>query len=249
GKKVLDIGEDHYEIRQTEFKQGRIFEGTIIWIVNTSEQTKLVLQEELNLRTEETLHETVTVLAAAVDAKDRYTNGHSLRVAQYARMIALRMGKSEEYAKNIYLHAILHDVGKIGIPDEIINKVGKLTDEEYNTIKTHSKMGYDILSEITSHPTLAQAARWHHERYDGKGYPDGLKGEEIPEFARIIAVADAYDAMSSNRSYRNYMTQEKIISEFERGRGTQFDPEIADIWLTVMKEDINYILREHPENK
>ena len=139
---------------------------------------------------------------------------------------------------------LLHDIGKIGVPNEIINKPSKLTDSEYDIIKTHPVTGYNILSKIESRPNLALGARWHHERYDGKGYPDGKAGEDICLEARIIAVADTYDAMTSNRSYRAAMPQEKVRQEIARCSGSQFDPRFAEIMLEMIDEDKEYKLRE-----
>ena len=188
--------------------------------------------------------QTVTALSEAVDAKDRYTSGHSKRVADYARKIAARMGKSKEEQEEIYRAGLLHDVGKIRIPAEIINKPGRLTDEEYNIIKIHPVTGYHILQGISEDSVIAIAAKYHHERYDGKGYPNGLAGENIPEVARILGVADAYDAMASNRSYRKSLPQEVVREEIEKGKGTQFDPQIADIMLQMMDEDTEYLMKE-----
>ena len=182
----------------------------------------------------------VQTLAEAIDAKDKSTNGHSTRVAEYAREIARRYGYTLKQQEDIYMMGLLHDVGKIGIPDSVINKPGKLTPEEYETIKMHSRVGARILRKIEEMPKLVEGARWHHERYDGKGYPDGLVGESIPEEARIIAVADAYDAMSSRRSYRDILPQEKVRSEIVEGKGTQFDPGFADIMLAMIDEDKDY---------
>ena len=139
---------------------------------------------------------------------------------------------------------LLHDIGKIGIKDEIINKPGKLTDEEFAMIKSHPAIGYDILKNMTEVENIEYGARWHHERYDGTGYPDGIKGEEIPEYARMIAVADAYDAMASNRSYRGAMPQEVIREEIVKGKGRQFDPVFADIMVQLIDEDVNYDMRQ-----
>ena len=186
----------------------------------------------------------VKSLAAAIDAKDSYTNGHSVRVAEYSREIARRAGYDDLALQKIYITGLLHDVGKIGIPDAIINKEGRLTDEEYNVIKTHPEKGAAILQSIEKVPELSIGARWHHERYDGRGYPQGLKGEDIPEEARIIAVADAYDAMSSNRSYRQKLSQEYIRSDVEKGKGTQFDPRFADIMVQMIDDDKNYDMRQ-----
>ena len=139
---------------------------------------------------------------------------------------------------------LLHDVGKIGVPDSIINKKGKLTEEEYKVIQSHPKVGANILEYIEEMPRLSEGARWHHEWYNGSGYPDHLSGDEIPEQARIIAVADAYDAMSSRRIYRDIMNQEDIRREIRNGRGTQFDPEFADVMLQMIEEDKEFKMRE-----
>ena len=205
------------------------------------------LANEVALKTQEneslSLH-VVQTLAEAIDAKDTYTNGHSSRVAGYAREIAKRFGYNRARQDEIYMMGLLHDVGKIGVPDSVINKPGSLTDEEYAQIKAHPVMGDRILKKIKEKPRLAIGARWHHERYDGTGYPDGLCGAEIPEEARIIAVADAYDAMTSFRSYRSILTQEAVRKEIEDGKGTQFDPAFADIMLQIIAEDPEYRLRE-----
>ena len=186
----------------------------------------------------------VEALAASVDAKDRYTHGHSSRVAEYAREIARRAGYTPEKQEEIYMMGLLHDVGKIGVPDAIINKPSRLTDEEYAAIKTHPVVGSQILDHIADYPELVTGARWHHERYDGRGYPDGLAGDDIPEVARIIAVADTYDAMTSNRSYRAVMTQARVREEIARCSGSQFDPNFAAIMLQMIDEDGDYRMRE-----
>ena len=188
--------------------------------------------------------EVMEALAHTIDAKDEYTRGHSSRVAKYSRMLAKNLGLSDEDCENVYYMALLHDIGKIGVPNSIINSPSKLTDEEYAIIKTHPVVGYDILAEVKSRPDLAIGARWHHERFDGKGYPDGKIGEDIPFFARIIAVADSYDAMTSNRSYRKYMPQDAVRTEIEKNIGTQFDPDVAKCMLLIIDEDINYELHE-----
>ena len=191
------------------------------------------------------LSSVVEALAAAIDAKDAYTNGHSGRVADYAREISRRFGYSKKKQDEIHMMGLLHDVGKIGIPDAVINKPGRLTPEEYEIIKTHPDVGSRILSKSTELPRLAIGARWHHERYDGTGYPDGLSGNGIPEEARIIAVADAYDAMTSRRSYRDDLPQYVVRREIEEGKGTQFDPVFADIMLKMIDDDTSY--RMHGE--
>ena len=188
--------------------------------------------------------EAMESLAKTVDAKDRYTSGHSQRVADYSCRLARLMGFNDDQLHDLYYVALLHDVGKIGIPDEIINKPGKLTDEEYATIKSHTVIGGEILETFTNLPGLDIGARWHHERYDGTGYPDGLAGEEIPLICRIIGVADSYDAMSSCRSYRDALPQEVVRAEVEKGKGTQFDPAIADLMLQLIDADTHYDMCE-----
>lgn len=189
----------------------------------------------------------VKALARTIDAKDRYTNGHSQRVANYSVEIAKRMGKSEKECANIYLAALMHDVGKIRVPEEVINKPGKLTEEEFEQIKLHPVTGFHILKDIYEEQQIATGAKYHHERYDGNGYPNGIEGENIPEIARIIGVADSYDAMASNRSYRKALPQEVVRSEIEKGKGTQFDPEIADIMLEMIDEDKDYLMKQTEE--
>ena len=210
------------------------------------------LQKDLSLEVEKKTKENaemfihiVEALADAIDAKDTYTNGHSGRVATYSREIAHRYGYTPVKEKNIYIMGLLHDIGKIGIPDAIINKPAKLSEEEYHIIKMHTIMGAKILKNIVEMSSLVTGARWHHERYDGRGYPDGLSKEEIPEEARIIAVADAYDAMSSRRSYRGIMSQDIVRAEIVKGKGSQFDPVFADIMLKMIDEDSDYSMREH----
>ena len=187
----------------------------------------------------------VEALADAIDAKDTYTNGHSGRVAAYSREIARRFGYSAEQEREIYMMGLLHDVGKIGVPDAIINKPARLTESEYDVIKTHTVLGAKILKNIMEMPALVTGARWHHERFDGSGYPDHLSGKDIPEEARIIAVADAYDAMSSRRSYRDILPQSTTREELVQGMGSQFDPVFADIMLSMIDEDSDYSMREH----
>ena len=206
-------------------------------LIETAHQKEVDALKEKQRNVDIMIEQTISALVEAIDAKDRYTNGHSRRVADFSRMIAKEAEKSEAECEKIHRIALLHDIGKIGIPDAIINKQGKLTDEEYAVIKTHPKIGREILEKITISPELAIGASFHHERYDGKGYPFGLKGEEIPEIARIIAVADSYDAMASKRSYRDMLPKETILGELEKGSGTQFDPEFTEIMMDLVESD------------
>ncbi len=190
------------------------------------------------------LSQTIRAFARTIDMRDRYTGSHSERVAKYSRMLAERMRLSDEKTRRIYQMALLHDVGKIGIDDSILRKASPLSPEEYETIKTHTAKGGEILRNITEMPGLAKVARWHHERYDGKGYPDGLGGVSIPLEVRIIGVADSYDAMTSNRSYRAYLPQDVVRAEIQRNAGTQFDPRVVRCMLEIMDEDTEYTLHE-----
>jgi len=217
----------------------------VFFFVSYSNTNKSIcLEQENNRKLDDMNHKIIQALAKTIDAKDRYTNGHSLRVAEYSREIARRLNKSPKEQEVIYYAGLLHDVGKIRIPVEVINKPGDLTDAEYEQIKIHPVTGYHILKDIFDDPYIKNGAKFHHERYDGKGYPNGLKRDNIPEVARIIGVADAYDAMASNRSYRKYLPQHVIRSEIENGKETQFDPDIANIMLQMIDEDVNYIMRE-----
>lgn len=200
--------------------------------------------EELKVSENSLNDQLIDVLCGTVEAKDKYTQGHSFRVAKYAREIMYRLGGDEKAQQEVYYIGILHDVGKIRVKDDIINKKGRLTKEEYEQIKLHTVAGYQILRSVDVIPDLAIGARWHHERYDGTGYPNGLKGENIPLIARIISVADAYDAMTSNRSYHQTMPQHKVREQIEQGMGTQFDPKIAQIMLDMIDEDIEYEMKQ-----
>lgn len=247
---VADKGLFFKDVNQTLFRN-LLLCGTIsvlillIYIFTFKRvQQSISLERDTNQKIELANMNMIRALVRTIDAKDRYTNGHSLRVADYAMKIAENMGKSPAEQKAIYYAGLLHDVGKIRVPEDIINKPGKLTDEEFEQIKIHPVTGYHILKDIYDDKSLALAAKFHHERYDGKGYPSGLSGTNIPEAARIIGVADAYDAMASNRSYRNALPQAQVRKEIENGRGTQFDPQIADVMLQMIDADKNYTLKE-----
>ncbi|MBR6089229.1 MAG: HD domain-containing protein, partial [Anaerolineaceae bacterium] len=181
-------------------------------------------------------NDTIIAIARAVDAKDERTSQHSWRVSEYSVMIGREMGLGEEDIENLRRAALVHDIGKIGIADAILNKDSRLTDEEYAIMKSHTVRGADILKGLTYIPHVLDGALYHHERIDGRGYPNGLKGEEIPLFARIIGVADAFDAMTANRVYRKQMDLGYVLGEMERGRGTQFDPEADDILIRLLND-------------
>ena len=182
---------------------------------------------------EELTLETLSSLAAMVDAKDHYTNGHSFRVAAYAKGMAKMLGFSSRDAEQLYFAGLIHDVGKIGISERILTKPGKLTKEEFDIIKSHSSIGGEILKGIKQFPVFEKVAKSHHERYDGEGYPNGLKGEDIPFEGRIVAICDSFDAMTSDRCYRKALSDITALSELQNGKGTQFDPELVEVFFKL----------------
>jgi putative nucleotidyltransferase with HDIG domain len=181
---------------------------------------------------------TIKALASVIDSKDTYTHGHSLRVAQYSKAIGERLNLSKPELEDIELSALLHDIGKIGIPEQILNKPDKLTVKEYEAIHEHPSKGAKILQEIKEFKNINKGVRHHHEHYDGSGYPDGLKGDKIPLTARIIAVTDSFDAMTSDRAYRGRHSPQKALEEIKRCSGTQFDPTIVDLFSSIASEII-----------
>lgn len=180
--------------------------------------------------------EIIYAFAEAIGTRDCYTMGHSEKVAEYSRLIAEKMGLNEQQTDLVYLCGVVHDVGKIGIPEEVLNKRGPLNSEEYSLIMGHSQMGVSILSHISWLEDIIPVIEAHHERYDGTGYPEGLKGDEIPLLSRILAVSDAFDAMTSDRSYRKAYPLEKALDELIRNSGTQFDPFVVEVFLEIIKE-------------
>lgn len=208
--------------------------GIVIFAVRTKLNNMHRRQQEYKSIVEQAL----LTFANTIDAKDKYTNGHSMRVAHYSRELAKRMGMNKDEQEHIYYVALMHDIGKIGIPDHILNKPGKLTDEERSIIQKHVDIGGEILKDFTALSGITDGARYHHERYDGKGYSRGLEGKAIPQLARIIGVADTYDAMASDRVYRKALPEEIIIGELEKYSGTQFDPEVVPHMLDMIKEGI-----------
>ncbi|MBR4321733.1 two-component regulator propeller domain-containing protein [Treponema sp.] len=175
----------------------------------------------------------IEAFANCIDGKDEYTNGHAHRVAKYTKMLAEQLGEKKEIVNKYYNIALLHDIGKIAVPDEILKKPAKLTDEEFAIMRSHPQKGYEILKDVKIQEDLAQGARFHHERFDGKGYPTGISGTSIPWVARIIAVADTFDAMSSTRPYRKKLPLDFIVEEIKRCSGSQFDPKVVDAFLAL----------------
>ncbi len=188
---------------------------------------------------------TIRAMSGALDAKDRYTRGHSDRVAHLSAEIAGALGFSAEQVEQVRIAGIVHDVGKIGVPEAVLCKPGRLTDEEFDKIKLHPEIGFRILEGIPGLQAILPGVLHHHERFDGNGYPHGLAGEEIPLLARIIGVADTFDAMSSNRAYRSKMPREVVLAEIRKCSGTQFDPRVADAFLALSLDEYDRMVADH----
>jgi len=242
-------GETDKTLTVTIIKDRAYYEQLWFWIVCAALGAALVVGVTLLINrrktqalirkqkeTKELVNEMTRVFAECIDLKDAYTNGHSARVAKYTLMMAEKLGKSKEELEDIYNIALLHDIGKIGIPDNILNKPGRLTDEEFAVMKSHSARGYEILKEVRIAPELALGAGYHHERPDGKGYPRGVSGDEIPEIAQIIAVADTFDAMYSTRPYRKKLALSTVAAEIERVAGTQLSPRVVKAFMELVNE-------------
>ena len=192
---------------------------------------------ESNKKLENSYMESIEILRYTVEAKDQYTRGHSERVSDYSVLIGKKLGLSESDIHTLKIGGLFHDIGKIGVPDAVLSKPGRLTDEEFEEIKKHPTIGAQILSNATIFDDIIPIVKYHHERYDGRGYPEGLVGEDIPYLARIAAVADTYDAMRSKRPYRNALPIDIVKEEFRKNIGTQFDPDIAALFLDVIKNN------------
>lgn len=190
--------------------------------------------EQLELHDKKMIQEVMETFSGFVDAKDPYTGGHSIRVGKYAKLLANELGLDKKQCQTVFYCGILHDCGKISIHDSILSKPKRLTDYEFSIIKSHTIHGFEILSGLTAIPEACMVARYHHERFDGRGYPDGLLGNSIPLYARIVCLADAFDAMNSNRCYREHMTADMIIKQINDNSGIQFDPDVADAMIRLL---------------
>lgn len=206
--------------------------AAIVMLYVKNKTRKLLKKQEENKLL---IREIVEAFAKTIDLRDKYTNGHSKRVAEYTSMLTRELGYDEETVEKYYNIALLHDIGKIGVPGEVLNKPGKLDDEEYKIIQSHTVLGYNVLKDISIMPELSVGAESHHERPDGKGYPNGLKSDEIPRVAQIIAVADAFDAMYSNRPYRKRMNFEKVVSIIKDASGSQLTEDVVDAFLKIVE--------------
>ena len=190
------------------------------------------------IKTQKTVDEIMQIFTRFIDAKDAYTGGHSERVARYSKLLAREMGKKPDECQTIYYCGLLHDCGKIAIPDDILHKPDKLSEEEFMTIQSHTIRGYLLLSDLSSIPEACDAARYHHESFDGSGYPYKLKGKDIPEYARIVCLADSFDTMNSDRSYRKALPREIILEEITKCSGIQFDPEIVEAFFHLVEKGL-----------
>ncbi len=212
------------------FVVARIFDN-----IEERNQTNTKELRQKNFEMQNMTMHTISTIANTIDAKDEYTKGHSKRVAEYSVRLAAELGMSWEDQSSLRYSALLHDIGKIGVPDAVLCKPGRLTDEEFKLMKNHTTIGADILKDFDVVKGLDIGAKYHHERYDGRGYPNGISGEDIPYTARIIGICDAYDAMTSTRVYRKCLSNDEVIAEIEKGAGTQFDPEIAKAFVGMLR--------------
>jgi putative two-component system response regulator len=225
-----------FNLEEVGFSVKRALEKRRLELENRDYQQHLEQKvEEQAQKIRASFFNAITALAYALEAKDVYTSGHSQRVTEISVAIAKHLGLPSETIEKIRLAGLVHDIGKIGVREAVLNKPGSLSDEEFEHVRLHSVTGERILQPIVDDGEILKAVRHHHERYDGTGYPDGLKGEQIPQLARIIAVADTFDAMTSERPYRKALTKDVACAEVERCRGTQFDPEAADAFLEVWR--------------
>jgi putative two-component system response regulator len=225
-----------FNLEEVSFSVARALEKRRLELENRDYQQHLEQKvEEQAQKIRASFFNAITALAYALEAKDVYTSGHSQRVTEISVAIAKHLGLDKESIEKIRLAGLVHDIGKIGVRESVLNKPSSLSDEEYKHVRLHSETGERILKPIVDDGEILKAVRHHHERYDGAGYPDGLKGKQISQLARIIAVADTFDAMTSERPYRKALTPEEACAEVERCRGTQFDPEAADAFLEVWR--------------
>ncbi len=212
----------------------------LIWVIafvaQVTAEIRLKHLKERKAQDEAIISQTMRMFVEMIDAKDPYTKGHSVRVAAYSREIGRRMNLDEEDIKKLGYVAMLHDCGKMGMPDRVLKNPNILPPEEREIIREHTTIGGRMLEKFTAIEGVKEGALYHHERFDGTGYPEGLKGKEIPFFARIICVADSFDTMNSDRCYRNHLPMDVILRELEENKGTQFDPEIVEYMIDMIKD-------------
>lgn len=218
---------------------GVIFLFLIIFAITVQKRVKATKQiyETIRVHDLQTISQAFSTFANIVDAVDSYTTGHSVRVGKYAKELTRRLGKSKQEQLEVYWIGLVHDIGKIAVPQEILKKPGRLTDDEYSEMKEHPTIGFNILKDFSAIPHLQEVVLHHHERYDGNGYPSHMKGEEIPFFARLLCVADSFDAMRYDRCYRKKLSNDVIIAELTNNQGKQFDPDIAKVMIDMIKDN------------
>ena len=244
-RETITIEERYFLAEENELIQGGKNFGKVYTLIDETEHIRYLKEKEEtriqqleieNYKNQVRLsNETIFSIANAVEARDKRTGRHSFRVAQYAVLIAEELGFNEEEKEQLRKTGLLHDIGKIGVPDAILNKPTTLTEEEYEIMKTHALIGSEILKDFTSIPHVDEGAKYHHERYDGSGYPMGLKGEDIPFNARIIGIADAFDAMTTNRIYRKGLDINLVKDELQKWSGSQFDPKLVSILIRLIE--------------
>ena len=232
----LDI--QGYCEKSDKFDQLLLLIESAVKAINQMNMIKKINDElkETTQKLEQAYMESIETLRYTVEAKDPYTRGHSDRVSEYSVLIGKYLGLSDDDLHTLKIGGLFHDIGKIGIPDDILLKPGKLTPDEYSEIKNHPSIGVHILSNAAIFRDIIPIVKHHHERYDGLGYPSKLKGESIPYLARIAAVADTFDAMTSKRTYRDSLSLDIVKSEIEKNKGTQFDPQVADVFLDILND-------------
>jgi len=235
---VLVSGEAAGVLVASDSNPERVFVGSeLVWVRSVCGEIGATLERlSLYKGIKKLFYSSIESLAAAMEGKDPYTHGHSRRVTMFSMVIGRELGLSEEEMERVRLSALLHDIGKIAVPETILLKTTQLTDEEWHILRQHPERGVKMLEPVKEFAHLFEGIKHHHERFDGNGYPSGLKGKDIPRIARIISIADAFDAMTSQRSYRDAMSEKDALKEVEKCRGTQFDPELADIFLQVYRE-------------
>lgn len=242
-KELKSLSVQGYCEKNNKLNQLPLFVETAVKSINQMKMIKTMNKELLASKEQlvKSYLESIEILRYTVEAKDTYTRGHSERVSEYSMLIGKRLGLSQSDIRTLKIGGLFHDIGKIGISDSILLKKGKLTPEEYNEIKKHPTIGKNILSNAAIFQDIIPIVLYHHERYDGKGYPEGLADKDIPLLARIVCVADSFDAMTSRRSYRNKLDLDYVRNEIKSKSGTQFDPVIATTFLDLLNNDYRLI--------
>jgi response regulator RpfG family c-di-GMP phosphodiesterase len=252
-QECLQAGAHHYFYKPIKLEEFRhVLETT--WRTYRDEQHKNLLRQQLEKavrkqtrRVRSTFLSAVTSLARTVEERDPYTAGHACRVRDYSLALGMAIGLNRKQLAQLRLAAQLHDIGKVAVPDAILNKPGRLTPEEFAIVQKHPETGERILAPIINNPDILAAIRGHHERIDGTGYPDGLRGDEIPLMARLIAIPDCFDAVTTSRAYRGALAAETALEMLRTGAGTHFDPELVQAFLPLAKELIQPREEELPE--